>query len=127
MLNRKAFWYAVGVIALLGLVAGYNYRQKCLEAWKRELLVLRSQIQLGDPQDQTERLLEKSWPAEYLNAGIVRTPLQWGAHNWNLCLEFDKDGVAAIAVRTDDSYRHPPLGAPPDLVKPGFRPFWSPE
>ena len=70
----------------------------------------------------------ESWPEEYLTneKTVARTPLELGAHNWILLIDYQGERVAAVAVRTDDTHRHAPKGAPADKTQPGFQPYWEP-
>jgi hypothetical protein len=56
--------------------------------------------------------LVKVGPSEWL----VQTPLQFGAGNWQLWIEFDGPAVTALRVRTSDSKQIVPEGAPSDRV-----------
>jgi hypothetical protein len=44
-------------------------------------------------------------------------PLEFGARNWVLLIEFQGEHVSALRVRTADGIRDHPVGAPPDKVR----------
>lgn len=46
----------------------------------------------------------------------VETPIEFGAKNWVLYIEFKDSRVAALRVRTADSKNEHPKSAPPDKV-----------
>ena len=47
---------------------------------------------------------------------FAETPSEFGAGNWILVIEFADERVRAIRVRTADTIRDRPVGAPPDRV-----------
>lgn len=49
----------------------------------------------------------------------IATPLIWGAGNWVAYVDFERDVILAVPVRTQDSADHHPDTAPPDRT---FRP-----
>lgn len=49
----------------------------------------------------------------------ISTPIIWGAGNWIAYIEFERDVISAVRVRTADSVDDHPDAAPPDRT---FRP-----
>jgi hypothetical protein len=44
-------------------------------------------------------------------------PLEFGAGNWVVLIEFQGEHVSALRVRTADGVHHHPTGAPADKVE----------
>jgi hypothetical protein len=53
------------------------------------------------------------------------TPLEFGARNWILVVSFGNDKVDGIGIRTADSLKDKPHGAPPDRVLESARSRWK--
>src|SRR5688572_25075449 len=45
---------------------------------------------------------------------LASAPLEFGAQNWVLLIEFENERVSALRVRTEDSFKDHPDEAPPD-------------
>ena len=121
---------ALAVALLLAVLLArsiYVKRSEEAKEWDRKLLLLSQQIELGDTEEEVESLLADRWPENLQNGAAIRTPLRWGAHNWVLLIDYDDRKVAALAMRSDDSYQRLPEGAPEDRVTEGFTPYWSME
>ncbi len=118
----------IGLIAML-LAGIWAYRKEQGRKWRAAIADLHQQISPGQDREEAVRTIEAAWPPEYFRREnmVVRTPMEFGAHNWILLLDFSGEKVAAVAVRTDDTHVRPPDGAPPDKTAPGFVPFWQPE
>ena len=56
---------------------------------------------------------------------LVTTPIEWGAGNWHLHVEWDANGrLGALRIRTNDNIQQKPPpreNAPADRIAPGFR------
>ncbi len=119
------------VLCLLLLTVCVNLTNR-YRAWRQEwrdgIASLHSEIKLQASREENNRLLLERWPEEYLTneKTVARTPLELGAHNWILLIDYQGDRVAAVAIRTDDSYSEAPLGAPADKTQLEFEPYWVP-
>lgn len=113
----------------LCIVLTIVYRNNTSRRWNQNIVALYHQIRLDESREEASRVIEASWPAAYVTneQTVVRTPLELGAQNWVLLLDFREDKVAAVAFRTDDSFQRLPTGAPSDKIKKGFRPYWDSE
>jgi len=78
-------------------------------------------IKLGYSKEKTEEILLKAkspnFKLEKINQGewILSTPLEFGATNWLLVIDFKNDKVASLKVRTSDSMNIKPDSAPNDI------------
>ena len=87
---------------------------------RREIIALRDQIRIGQS-DSDVRTLFDAADYQYLklkehsgNWWSVSTPLQFGAGNWVLYIEFSGPNVSRLKIRTEDSQFEKPPNAPPD-------------
>lgn len=99
---------------------GIHYRPEA----RQEMRNLMAQIQLGDTKAQVQQKFKSGSYKVLLfrtnrgaNLWSVSTPFEFGAGNWILYLEFDKDKVIALRLRVADSITmRPREQAPPDKV-----------
>ena len=92
------------------------------EEARSEVVEVFNAIRGGASQQEVERTMSsmehgqlrllKVEPSEWL----VQTPLQFGAGNWQLWIEFEGQEVRALRVRTADSKQVSPEGAPADRL-----------
>jgi hypothetical protein len=85
-----------------------------------EILRLFSAIQTGMTRSDFSALMDSP---EFKNLQVfeipkdsilIRTPLEWGAANWVIWLDFRESRLARARIRTQDSENEKPKGAPPD-------------
>ena len=102
------------LVNLLGFNRDRN-RQYMLETYAR----LRIGMTADEAGATVSRLREAGFPA-YGGCGgsdtcVVSAPLEFGARNWMLYLQFNSDRLSSARIRTEDSAYEHPEEAPPDL------------
>jgi hypothetical protein len=122
------------VICLLVLLA--NSRISAANRDKEYLAALSESIVLGSDREAVLRQCNEAsrkhgwaFTAEIASVNVptscVETGLRLGATNWVLYVSFIDDRTAAIMVRTSDTPRFIPEGAPPDRIQDQARDFWK--
>lgn len=127
MTSRKNLF---GIFLLLSMVLVwlvYAKHSKDAAEWERKLLAVSLNLELRQTELEVEHILTERWPENLHHTGRVWTPHPWTAHNLNLLVDYKNGRVAALAIRSDDSYQRLPVGAPEDRVMEGFTPYWSVE
>ena len=124
--RRKKGIFAALICILLVLAVVVNSKMN-RDRSREMLLSVRGKLEIGMSRAEAYVTIRQFWPEKDFSPerGEVRTPLELGASNWSLLLDFDNEKLAAIAIRSDDSLLRLPLGAPDDIVQPGFRPWWD--
>jgi hypothetical protein len=113
---------AVAVIALAIAVVRAPMVDALLhrEQYQAEVRALHDSVQPGMTKEQVQRLLD---PSRYPHLQIRRTdahlwsaaaPLELGATNWVLYIEFENGCVSTLGIRTGDGRDDHPDGAPHD-------------
>ncbi len=86
---------------------------------RASVLAIYERLELGQGQGSVEALVAE-YPIlrvrSYEETLEAETPLEFGAKNWILMLEFQQGVLVAAKVRTPDSASYHPPDAPPDLV-----------
>jgi hypothetical protein len=89
---------------------------------RAELIRLHDQIDVGMSAAQASQVLER-FRSSHLRLDHARpeaspwyisTPLEIGATNWTLDVQFSDGRISATRVRTEDGEHRRPTGAPPD-------------
>ena len=85
-----------------------------------ELIALFEMVELGDSRETLEARFENgdyhTLRMTHLTTeeSLVRTPLEWGARNWLMWVEFDDDRIDAVRIRFQDSRAERPVSAQHD-------------
>ena len=88
--------------------------------YRAEIRSLHERLQPGMLRGHVQAAVKSGiYPNLRFNSGgaqtlSVSTPLEFGAQNWVLLIEFKGEHVSAVRVRTEDSVDHHPPEAPPD-------------
>jgi hypothetical protein len=118
---KKALEYGL-VIVIVVLVASifspitFLSRNK----YRAEIRGLYERLQPGMARAQVQTAVKSAnypnleFTSDDTQTWLVSTPLEFGAQNWVLLIEFAGEHVSALRVRTPDSYRNHPPEAPPD-------------
>jgi len=113
--------FAALLVTMFLFVAGWQ--SKC-EKWDAELTSIAAQIRPGESKSQLKTRVNnylKKVPATFIISDdqftwYVMNPLELGAHDRILTLDFDARGyLAHRLLRTRDTARTLPPGAPPDF------------
>jgi hypothetical protein len=109
------------VLAILGALVAYHLHSST-DA-RLQLLAFREAIERVETKDEIERVfhagqferlqLLKENPEQW----VVATPLDFGASNWYLYLEFMDRRLAKVKIRLADSSEIHPRDAPGDIVR----------
>ena len=87
-------------------------------AAKKEVTKLYDAVNLGDDRSRLHELANefKMLTLRHVSESnwFFETPLQFGAGNWILVVNWTNDHVSAVRVRTADSLNSLPNSAPPD-------------
>ena len=125
MLQRRTFVVTTVVLGIAGYYywwvfwSGDNFRSHSSNAANRDAIV-RLHEALRPNDDRTE-VLEKYWShrttdlrlhLDSPDAWVVSMPLEFGAGDWNLRIEFRNGRLSAVRIRTADGPA--PREAPPD-------------
>ena len=118
--KRNTAVVAVTIIIVMGIAAFFYIRGKSQKLAKEELLTLREKITLGDSKEKVKRTINEAQTSrlEYLFLGdnksqrwVIKTPLEFGATNWVMLVEFSNSNVSAVRIRTEDSDKIKPTDA----------------
>lgn len=113
------FVFAVVCVVLLPRCEYFGLSNKS----RAELVQFEKQLQLGETKDEVRqrysaarlsRLKLRESVGGNHNEWVVETPLQFGAGNWLLWLEFKEGRLSAVRVREEDNTLVKPRDAPPD-------------
>lgn len=119
--GKKRIWLTITPVCIGILVISWISIERTNRA-QEELVNFFGEIKMGHTRKELENLfrerrfkyLRMHHPME--NESLVRTPLQWGATNWLLWIEFVDRRVAAAMIRYQDNKHRHPDEAPPDKV-----------
>ncbi len=124
------FWGMAGLF--LGGIAFYTFvvigwdgltTAKSRKIWRQQITNLYNDLKIGMEKEKVEEVINvHKWPPENLYCEssflVLNSPLEMGARNWVLRIEFDKkEKVIGIKIRTSDGPDYKPSEAPGD--KPG--------
>jgi hypothetical protein len=121
------------IVCLLALVVGLSgchsaSTLRSNEQAQKELLAFLGGLQAGMSPSLVEELFKRGQYQKLSLSGsskdeqpgfVVSTPLMWGAGNWIAYIDFERDVISTVKVRTVDSAEEHPDAAPPDRT---FRP-----
>ena len=117
--GKKLIWLSIALVCIGILVINWISIERTYRA-QEELVNFFGEIKMGHTRKELETLFRES-NYKYLrmhhpmeNESLVRTPLQWGATNWLLWIEFVDRRVAAAMIRYQDNKHQHPDKAPPD-------------
>ena len=95
------------------------------ERYRGEVRTLYQNVHPGMSRDEVQREMESGkYPDLRFRRDGQRwsgsAPIEFGAGNWVLAIEFQGDHVSAVRVRKGDGFQdyHHPVEAPPDKVRP---------
>jgi hypothetical protein len=121
------------IVCLLVLVAGLSgchsaSTLRSNEQAQKELVAFLGGLQAGMSPSSVEELFKRGQYQKLSLSGsakdkppgfVVSTPPMWGAGNWIAYIDFERDVISTVKVRTLDSAEDRPDAAPPDRT---FRP-----
>lgn len=84
------------------------------------IINIMSELNIGDEREKIEKIMcsfensqirlvkeaDKKW--------VIETPLEFGASNWILIIDFYDNKITSLRIRTEDSVLNKPHDAPPD-------------
>jgi hypothetical protein len=114
---------AIGIPVVLVLVV---LTPECVYRSERraELVAFMELARHARAQDGVERAFAEMRPRhltlDKFNARrwLVKTPVEFAGHSWNLYLDFDREELTGMRIRTTDGWWHHPDEAPPDFGSP---------
>ena len=115
----------LAVVVLLGIlvVGGLVLRSVAVSKRARqELATYYAQVKLGTTKEEAARVFSSNDFRRVRlvevsdDLGLLQTPLEWGAGNWVLRLEFDKQRLVAAKVRLHDDASIRPASGPRDKI-----------
>ena len=118
---RRVFEYALA-IAILAIAASlfrplaFFHRDK----YREEVRGLYERLHPGMTRPQVQEAMESGrhpnleFYRDDRQRWLASSPLEFGAQNWVLIIEFHGDQVAALRIRTADSFDQRSPDAPPD-------------
>jgi hypothetical protein len=128
MLSRR-WWLFAGLVAIgvvLTFLGVYAFQ---VAAKQRDAMAsFSSTIELGMSRDEVDGKCRRAcrdnsgWRYSPnvegfgVSVALVESPLTFGAKNWVVFFVFENDVVAAVLVRTSDTRRLKPHGAPQDRI-----------
>jgi hypothetical protein len=126
---------AVCIIGAAVVIAYSFHSQHDAKSQRSAIAAFSTTVTLDMPRNEVVRLCEaacaehRGWKhrpnvtmTDGLSAAVVESPLRFGASNWIVWVLFDRDTVAAVLVRTEDTNRFRPETAPQDRVDDPSRP-----
>lgn len=123
-MKRRGLWIVAIVVIIITIFsfATVFVKHGSNESDQQAIVKLHGEITPGDTREQvlrhyyalrTDNLrMSCDRPAEW----IISMPLEFGASDWSLRLEFDQDRVSAVRMRTSDGPK--PNASPDDKAKP---------
>ena len=90
------------------------------EHYRDQVRTLYANVQPGMPRTQVRQTMDSAkypdltFHQPEAEAWLASTPLEFGARNWVLLIEFDRDRVSVVRIRTADSVDEHPVQAPTD-------------
>ena len=96
---------------------GLTTRKERAES-RASVLAIYEKLELGQSRDVVDALVARH-PNLAVHSGDesieADTPIEFGAKNWILMLEFQQGVLVEVKIRTPDSVAYHPPDAPPDL------------
>lgn len=122
MNNVKKILLLLSILVVIIFLAYYQMssaRQRH-ESYHAALVKIMTQLNIGDSRLNVELLVGALQDThirlvkEARDEWIIKTPLEYGASNWILVVNFVGDKISLLRVRTEDSIANRPYDAPPD-------------
>jgi hypothetical protein len=112
-------WLFVAVVLTIFLSAIIYTRSSRQGENRGKIVALMSEVSKHPTNQEVRRLLSESrfqglTLSQEPNELVVETPIEFGAKNWVLYMEVNDSRVISLRVRTADSVKEHPVGAPPD-------------
>ena len=112
-------WLFVALVLTIFLSAIIYTRSSRQGENRAKIVALMSEVSKHPTNQEVRRLLSESrfqglTLSQESNELVVETPIEFGAKNWALYMEVSDSRVVALRVRTADSVKEHPVGAPPD-------------
>src|SRR6266481_5484835 len=112
-------WLFVALVLTIFLSAIIYTRSSRQGENRAKIVALMSEVSKHPTNQEVRRLLSESrfqglTLSQESNELVVETPIEFGAKNWVLYMEVNDSRVIALRVRTADSVKEHPVGAPPD-------------
>ncbi len=112
-------WLFVALVLTIFLSAIIYTRSSRQGENRAKIVALMSEVSKHPTNQEVRRLLSESrfqglTLSQESNELVVETPIEFGAKNWVLYMEVSDSRVVALRVRTADSVKEHPVGAPPD-------------
>ena len=112
-------WFLVALAVTIFLSAIIYTRGSRRDEYRAKIVAFMSEVSKHPNNEEVRRLLSESrfqglTLSEASNEWVVETPVEFGAKNWVLYMEVTDSRVVALRVRTADSVKERPVGAPPD-------------
>ncbi len=122
--NKVIGLLAVSILSI-GLGASLWWAWKSAKASKAatEITALFALVEIGMTPEQVEQAYAQRSPHDVnlrkLTTGswLFQTPLQWGAVNWVMWVDFSDEAVSSVRLRLLDDKERRPSDAPPDKQK----------
>jgi hypothetical protein len=112
-------WVFVALVLTIFLSAIIYTRSSRRGEDRAKIVALMSEVSKHPTNQEVRRLLSESrfqglTFSQESNELVVETPIEFGAKNWVLYKEVNDSRVISLRVRTADSVKEHPVGAPPD-------------
>jgi hypothetical protein len=112
-------WVFVALVLTIFLSAIIYTRSSRQGEDRAKIVALMSEVSKHPTNQEVRRLLSESrfqglTFSQESNELVVETPIEFGAKNWVLYKEVNDSRVISLRVRTADSVKEHPVGAPPD-------------
>ena len=112
-------WVFVALVLTIFLSAIIYTRSSRRGEDRAKIVALMSEVSKHPTNQEVRRLLSESrfqglTLSQESNELVVETPIEFGAKNWVLHMEVNDSRVISLRVRTADSVKEHPVGAPPD-------------
>jgi len=129
--RTKIEYVIYGLVILAVAIYGFHvystlFRDDTNE--RRGLIAIYQKVHLGDDKEAVERIIyQKSAASWRVSEGTdyltVKTPMKFGASNWNVYIFFKENKAAAVIIRNSDTLKMQPPNAPSD--KGDYRQFFK--
>lgn len=121
-LSTLRTWSIIGLLLVTGIVISHLWLRSRTYRAREEIVVLSGQLTIGIGRQEVQRVFTSGrYRSLHLHdigsdLMLVYTPIEWGAKNWILRLEFKRDKLAATKVRLHDNAGVKPSEAPEDRI-----------
>ena len=124
LMTRRIYALVFTLAFVVGLSGCLRPNESRLnEQAQKELLTFLGGLESGMSQSSVEALFNRGQDPQLTLRGspkdrppqlVISTPLIWGAGNWIAYVDFGRDVISAVRVRTEDSLYDHPDAAPAD-------------